>query len=88
MAQAVYRHEMPPHPPNINIATTRFHRGTGRVPNRMHQALGIPDSTYNDAAVPSPGADQEEDEGPLLFLNRYLLFFNAIVRRPVCVKHA
>jgi len=88
VAQAMHRHELPPRTPNISIATTRFHRGPSRVPNRMHQALGIPDPTYNNAAAPAPGADEEENERPLLFLNRYLPFFNAFVRRPVCVKHA
>jgi len=88
VAQAVYRHKIPTCPPNINIATTRFHKGPDRVPNRMHQALGIPDPTYNDTAVPAPVASEKEDEGPLLFLNRYLPFFNVFGRRPVCMKSA
>jgi len=88
VAQTVHKYEILPRPPNINIAMTQFHREPGRVPNCMHQALGIPDPTYNDATVPAPEADEEESEGPLLVLNGYLPFFNACVQRPVCVKHA
>ena len=63
-----------PEDPAIGIATTRFPRGLGFIPNAAQQRPGI--------AGPAAGPPDVQ-----LFLDRYLPFFTAFVRRPRYVKH-
>ena len=63
-----------PEDPPICIATTRFPRDSGKIPNPAQQRPGV-------AGPPGGPADV------LLHLNRYLPFFLAFVRRPRYVKH-
>ena len=63
-----------PDDPPICIASTRYPRGSGEIPNPALQRPGV-------AGPPGGPADA------LLHLNRYLPFFLACVRRPRYVKH-
>src|SRR5437868_104658 len=100
VARARASNHIPPPRMELNIATTRFPRGPGTIPNEDHQADGIPDPNFVPAPPPPRSARHSHqpndppspppliDNIPHVYLNRYLPFFQAFVTRPACVKHA
>lgn len=94
VAQAAANNTRDPPEFDLDIATSRFPRGPGRVPNDDDQDDGILDPNLPATPPPFPAEENEGANPPpspphrqRLYLNRFLPFFSSYVKRPKCVKH-